>query len=267
MVFFINLPLGAISLVRGARGFTELRNVRTAPVHSVGVTLLATGVGALALGLIRSEPIGWSSPIVLVTFGFAFAALGAFIPWARHSAAPAIDLTLFDNATYRFVNLATLSFGTAFAMMFFNFFLFMTEIWKYPMSKAAGGDARPVAGRPGVNPAGALRRRFGHRPVLMAGAVLCATGGLWFYRVPGFEPDFLRAWLLGMILTGVGTGMVLPQLSAASVARLEPRRFGVGSAVNQVVRRSGRPGRRVRWCWSDMPRLAWAISSRCSSFR
>jgi MFS family permease len=42
-----------------------------------------------------------------------------------------------------------------------------------------------------------------------------------------------------MILTGLGTGMALPSLSAAAVARLEPARFGVGSAVNQAVRQVG----------------------------
>jgi MFS family permease len=239
--FFINLPLGAISLIRGARGFTESRNAQNgAPLDWVGVTLLATGVGALALGLIRSETLGWSSPTVLAVFGLAIVALGLFIPWARRKTAPAIDLTLFDNATYRFVNLATLSFGTAFAMMFFNFFLFMTEIWKYPISRAGlAATPGPLLVVPVSILAGRFAGRFGHRPVLMTGAVICATGGLWFYLVPGLDPDFLRAWLPGMILTGIGTGMVLPQLSAASVASLEPRRFGVGSAVNQAVRQIG----------------------------
>ena len=69
--------------------------------------------------------------------------------------------------------------------------------------------------------------------------MLCATGGLWFFLVPGVHPDFMRDWLPGMFLTGVGTGMALPSLSAAAVARLPPNRFGVGSAVNQAVRQIG----------------------------
>jgi len=48
--FFINLPLGAISLFRGARGFTESRNVENgAPLDWIGVTLLVSGVGAVAV--------------------------------------------------------------------------------------------------------------------------------------------------------------------------------------------------------------------------
>ena len=239
--FFINLPLGAISLWRGLRGFTESRNPENgAPLDLVGVTLIAVGVGALALGLIKSEALGWSSTPVLWALGFGVVALGAFVPWARRNAAPAIDLTLFDNDTYRFVNLATLSFGTAFAMMFFGFFLFMTDIWRYPTAVAGlAATPGPLIVVPVSVLAGRFARRFGHRPMLIAGSLTCALGGLWYYLVPGTDPNFLRHWLPGMALTGVGTGMVLPSLSGAAVAKLEPRRFGVGSAVNQAVRQVG----------------------------
>jgi EmrB/QacA subfamily drug resistance transporter len=239
--FFINLPLGAISLWRGMRGFSESRNPENgAPLDFVGVALLAGGVGAVALGLVRSESLGWTSPMALSFVGLGLVALGAFIPWARRVAAPAIDLTLFDNSTYRFVNLATLSFGTAFAMMFFTFFLFMTEIWRYPISRAGiAATPGPLLVVPVAILAGRFAGRFGHRPVLMTGAVVCALGGLWFFLVPGTNPDFLRSWLPGMVMTGIGTGMVLPSLSAAAVSKLEPNRFGVGSAVNQAIRQVG----------------------------
>jgi EmrB/QacA subfamily drug resistance transporter len=239
--FFINLPLGAISLWRGLRGFTESRNPENgAPLDVIGVAMIAAGVAAVALGLIKSEASGWSSPSVLWALGLGVVALCGFVPWARRSAAPAIDLTLFDNGAYRFVNLATLSFGTAFAMMFFGFFLFMTEIWRYPIEVAGlAATPGPLIVVPVSILAGRFAGRFGHRPMLIAGSVICAMGGLWFYLIPGAEPDFLHSWLPGMALTGTGTGMVLPSLSGAAVAKLEPRRFGVGSAVNQAVRQVG----------------------------
>ena len=239
--FFINLPLGAISLWRGLRGFSESRNPENgAPLDLVGVTLIAAGVGAIALGLIDSETLGWSSTTVLWALGLGAVALCAFVPWARRSVAPAIDLTLFDDGTYRFINLATLSFGAAFAMMFFTFFLFMTEIWRYPVSVAGlAATPGPLIVVPVSILAGRFAGRFGHRPVLIAGSLTCAMGGLWFFLVPGTNPDFLHRWLPGMMLTGTGTGMVLPSLSAAAVAKLEPHRFGVGSAVNQAVRQVG----------------------------
>jgi EmrB/QacA subfamily drug resistance transporter len=236
--FYINLPLGAVSLWRGMRGFTESRNPENgAPLDVLGVTLLAFGVGALALGLMRSEALGWSSLTVLSCFALGIIALAAFVSWERRVASPAIDLTSFASNTYRFVNLATLSFGTAFAMMFFTFFLFMTEIWHYPIWRAGLAAAPgPLIVVPVSILAGRFAARFGHRPVLIAGSLVSAAGGLWYFLVPGTEPDFLRQWLPGMALTGTGVGMVLPSLAGAAVAKLEPNRFGVGSAVNQAVR-------------------------------
>jgi hypothetical protein len=47
----------------------------------------------------------------------------------RWDRVPAIDLSLFEHRTYRFVNLATFTFGIALAMMFFSIFRFLTGVW------------------------------------------------------------------------------------------------------------------------------------------
>lgn len=62
---------------------------------------------------------------------------------------------------------------------------------------------------------------------------------MWFARVPGVEPDYLRTWLPGQLLNGIGVGMVMPSLAGAAVAHLPAAQFGVGSAVNQAVRQIG----------------------------
>jgi MFS family permease len=87
--------------------------------------------------------------------------------------------------------------------------------------------------------AGRIAARVGHRPLLVVGSIVYACGGLWFYAMPGLEPDYLHRWLPGLFLTGTGVGMVLPSLSGAAVSQLEASRFGIGSAVNQAVRQVG----------------------------
>jgi EmrB/QacA subfamily drug resistance transporter len=239
--FYINLPLGALSLWRGRHVLEESRNPENAaPLDLVGVLLLIAGVGAIALGLVRSEALGWSSGFVLGSIAFGVVALGVFVVWARHVAAPAIDLTLFDSATYRFVNLATLSFGIAFAMMFMGFFIFMTNVWHLTLPQAGlAVTPGPLMVVPTAIIAGRFAARIGHRPLLVIGSIVYACGGLWFYLVPDLRPDYLHHWLPGLFLTGIGVGMVLPSLSGAAVAKLAPNRFGVGSAVNQAIRQVG----------------------------
>lgn len=239
--FYINLPLGAISLWRGRRILVESRNPENAaPLDVVGVLLLIAGVGAIALGLVRSDVLGWSSAFVLGSIAFGTVALAVFVAWARRIAAPAIDLTLFDDPTYRFVNLATLSFGIAFAMMFMAFFIFMTAVWHFTLPQAGlAVTPGPLMVVPTAIVAGRFAARIGHRPLLVLGSIVYACGGLWFFLVPGAQPDYLHHWLPGLFFTGIGVGMVLPSLSGAAVAKLAPNRLGVGNAVNQAIRQVG----------------------------
>jgi EmrB/QacA subfamily drug resistance transporter len=239
--FFLNLPLGGYAIWRGVRVLDESRNPELgARLDVIGVGLLIAGSGGLALGVVRSEALGWTAPgVVLATAGGA-AALAAFVVWARRVPSPAIDLSLFRDRTYRYINLATLCFGIAFAMMFFQNFLFTTGIWHYSVARAGlAATPGPLLVVPTAILSGRFAARAGHKPLLVVGSLVYALGGVWFLRMPGLEPDYVGAWLPGMMFTGIGVGMVLPSLSAAAVAHLPPARFGVGSAVNQAVRQMG----------------------------
>lgn len=239
--FYLNLPLGLFSVWCGARVLRESRNPdNAAPLDVPGVLLLIIGVGALALGIVHSEARGWRSGAVWGSVAVGALALLAFTRWARHTPTPAIDLTLFQDRTYRVVNLATLSFGMAFAMMFFGFFFFMTKIWHYTLPQAGVAvTPGPLLVIPVAVLSGRWAARHGHRALLVGGSLVYALGGVWFWTMAGPVPDYLHTWLPGLFLTGVGVGMVLPALSGAAVAHLPPSRFGIGSAVNQAVRQVG----------------------------
>jgi EmrB/QacA subfamily drug resistance transporter len=252
--FFLNLPPGLWAIWRGARliersetggralrGIDESRRPELgARLDVVGIVLVILGVGALALGVVRSEALGWTAPGVVLAIAGGVAALGAFIAWARRVPAPAIDLSLFRDRTYRYINVATLSFGIAFAMMFFQNFLYTTGVWHYSVSRAGlAGSPGPLFVIPTSIVSGRLAARIGHKPLLVIGSLVFALGGVWFSCVPGVEPDYLRTWLPGQLLNGIGVGMVMPSLAGAAVAHLPPAQFGVGSAVNQAVRQIG----------------------------
>ena len=239
--FFLNLPLGLLALARGRHRLIEWRSTdHSAPVDIPGIALLIAGVGALAFSIVQSEALGWGSPAVLGSIAVGLAGLLAFVSWARHAPHPAVDLSLFADRTYRYVNLATLTFGIAFAMMFFGYFFFLMQVWHFSLPKAGlAVTPGPLLVVPIATVAGRIAARGGHRPLLVAGSLIYAAGGLWFYLRLGVKPDYLGTWLPGLLLTGSAVGMVLPSLSGAAVARLAQPRFGIGSAVNQAVRQIG----------------------------
>lgn len=239
--FYINLPLGALSLWSGAGRLKEsVRPEARRRVDGVGMALLMAGVGAVALAIVQSESPHWSRGELWMVAALGLVSLAAFVGWARSTPHALVDLALFKHRTYRYVNLATLSFGIAFAMMFFAFFFYMTGVWHYSLPRAGlAVTPGPLLVMPTAIITGKLAARRGHRPFLVGGALVYAASGLWFLLVPGAEPAYLAHWLPGLLLSGLGVGMVLPSLAGAAVNRLPPQHYAVGSAVNQATRQIG----------------------------
>ena len=239
--FYLNLPLGALSLWRGAALLKEAKRPDSKrPIDGVGMALLIVGVGAVALSIVQSESPHWSRSELTVAAVTGAIALIGFVVWARVAKAPLVDLRLFENRTYTFVNLATLAFGTAFSMMFFAFFFYMTEVWHYTLPQAGLAiTPGPLLVIPFAIVSGRLAARLGHRPFLVGGGLIYASSGLWFMLMPGVQAAYLTHWLPGLLLSGMGVGLVLPSLAAAAVNRLPADQYAVGSAVNQATRQIG----------------------------
>lgn len=239
--FFINVPMGAISVWRGAALLKEeKREGARKRLDTVGMLLVIVGVGALALAIVQSDSPHWARSELLMAAATGLVALAGFVLWARRTRDPLVDLRLFQHRTYTFVNLATLSFGIAFAMMFFGFFFYMTEVWHYSLPRAGLAiTPGPLLVVATAIVSGRIAARTGHRPFLVGGALLYAASGAWFLFMPGDTPDYLHQWLPGVLMSGLGVGLVLPSLSGAAVNKLPADQYAVGSAVNQATRQIG----------------------------
>jgi len=239
--FFINLPIGALSLWRGAKLLHESpRSTTRRKVDLVGMALLIVAVAAIALVIVEAESPTWTRTQVMAAAGTGVLAFAAFVIWARTVREPLVDLALFRHRTYSAVNAATLSFGIAFAMMFFAFFFYMGQVWHYSQARAGLAIAPgPLMVIPVAIVTGRLAGRYGHRPFLVGGSLTYALAGLWFLLVPGTEPAYATQWLPGLLLSGLSVGLVMPSLSGAAVSRLPAAHYAVGSAVNQATRQIG----------------------------
>lgn len=239
--FYINVPVGLWALWQSHSRIEEaVKPVQRRRVDVVGLLLLMAAVGAVALAIVESGSPAWSRAQIGAVAVAGLLAGVAFVLWARFHTAPLLDLSLFAHATYRYVNAATLAFGTAFSMMFLGFFFFMTGIWHYTLPQAGlAVTPGPLLVMPTAIITGRLAGRLGHRPFLVGGALLYACSGLWMLLVPGTEPDYLHHWLPGLLMSGIGVGLVLPSLSGAAVSRLPAEHYAVGAAFNQATRQIG----------------------------
>jgi EmrB/QacA subfamily drug resistance transporter len=239
--FFINLPIGAYSLWRGAALLPESPRATTRRrIDGVGMALLIVAVGAAALAIVEADAPQWTRTEITLVALTAVVALVGFVSWAMTVREPLVDLRLFRNPTYAAANAATLTFGVAFAMMFFAFFFYMANVWHYGIARAGVAIAPgPLTVIPVAILTGRLAGRFGHRPFLVGGSLLYAAAGLWFLLVPGTEAAYVTHWLPGLVLSGASVGLVMPSLAGAAVSRLPSQHYAVGSAVNQATRQIG----------------------------
>jgi EmrB/QacA subfamily drug resistance transporter len=241
LAFFVNLPIGALVIFLGYRIIRESKDPDAAQRQDLlGIPLLIAGVGSLALGIVQSDEWGWGDTRTLTAFAVSAVTLALFVLRSATYHSPALDLTLFRNHNFRWANLATASFGIAFAAMFLGTVLFLTNVWRYSTLEAglliAPGPF--LAGVVAV-PAGRAADGIGHRPMLVAGGLIFAAANVWRVLGTGLDREVLELWIPTLLLTGIGVGLTLPTLSSAAVHGLAPNRFAVGGAVNQTVRQIG----------------------------
>ncbi|WP_138965694.1 MFS transporter [Streptomyces sp. YIM 121038] len=241
LVFVVNLPLGALAGVLGWRVLHESREPRGLPMPDlIGAALLGAGVGALAAAAVKGDDWGWASAATIGSLALAAAALaGMALRSARHPA-PAFDPAFLRLRTFAVANAVSLVFAVAFFATLLCNVLYLTSIWHYSTLRTGlAVTPAPIAAALIALPAERLARRTGARAVALLGLVVFAVGALLYGTWIGPDPDFLGQWLPVSALTGLGAGIALPTLSAASLAQVPVARYAVGSAGNATARQVG----------------------------
>jgi MFS family permease len=239
-VFLINLPLGGLTALAGARILRESRDpARGRRPDLAGALLLCLGVGALALGIVKGEDWGWASPATLGVEALAAASLAAVALRSLRHPAPVVEPALRPRAT-RAADAGVFLFSMAFFPLLLASVLFMTEVWGYSALEAGLAIAPgPLMVALLSWPAGALAGRVGARRLVLPGVALFAAACAWWIAAAGTTPDYLRDMLAPTILTGAGVALTFPTLAGAAVSALPPERTATGSALFNMARQIG----------------------------
>ncbi|HWE66448.1 MAG TPA: DHA2 family efflux MFS transporter permease subunit [Acidimicrobiales bacterium] len=241
LVFYVNLPIGALAFLAGRRVLTETQGdpSRAAPDYG-GVILISSALAALVLGISQGPTWGWSSPAFIACVVAAVALGTAFLYRSSRHPAPVLDLTLFRARSFSVANAGTLLYAMGFFAMLLGNILFLTSVWHYSILKAGlAVTPGPLVVALVAGPAGRVAARVGFRRVLLFGFAVFVGGLCWYAIKVGLRSDYVGIWLPGTLISGLGIGLTFPVLSAAAVSSLHHERFAVGSAVNQTARQIG----------------------------
>jgi EmrB/QacA subfamily drug resistance transporter len=239
LVFLVNLPLGLAALLAGRRSLIE-RPIRDTRLPDLpGAALLALGLALITLAIVEGNDWGWTAPATLGSFLLGLALLAGVVVRSRRHPRPIVEPELFAHRSFRIGNLGSLLFAAAFFSLILGNVLFLTSIWGYSVFHAGLATIPgPLLTTIVSGPAGKLADRFGHRAVIVPGALFMAAG-IMVLRSAGADPDWLGLWLPGASLTGIGIGLAFPTLGSAAVRDVADDRFATASAVNAAFRQVG----------------------------
>ncbi|MGE4178001.1 MAG: DHA2 family efflux MFS transporter permease subunit [Thermoleophilia bacterium] len=240
-VFLVNIPLGLVTAVAGARILRESRDPDRGRVPDLlGAAALCIGVGALALAIVEGEGWGWTSPGVLGAAALAAAALALVVRRSLTHPVPVVEPSLLRPRVTRAADAGVFLFSMGFFPLLLVTVLFMTDVWGYSVLQAGLAIAPgPLMVALLSWPAGVLAARFGPRLLVLPGVGLFAAGCAWSALTAGTTPDYLGVMLPATVLTGIGVALTFPVLAGAAVAGLPPARAATGSALFTMSRQIG----------------------------
>jgi DHA2 family multidrug resistance protein len=116
-VFFINIPVGILSLILSNRIVTDpphlkMARERTGTIDWTGLGLIATGLGALEVVLDKGQEDDWFQSGFITGFAlYAAVALVSFVVWEWNHDTPIVDVRMFKRGGFAVANSLMLVLG------------------------------------------------------------------------------------------------------------------------------------------------------------
>jgi DHA2 family methylenomycin A resistance protein-like MFS transporter len=238
-IFFVNLPVGLLTLALSVPKLSESRNPNAGRIDLPGQMLVTGTLVCLVMALIQGSSAGWTSPLILGLFIGAAVGLSAFLLVEARMREPMVPLHLFVNRVFWVANVASAVLGFAMVGTLFFMVQFLQNVQGDTAFEAGLRSLPASVGIFAVAPfAGQLTARIGPRLLIVLGALLAATS--LFLTATTLQPDTSYAMLWWQVgLFGIGCGFMLTPLTAAVLSATPGERSGLGSSILNTCRTIG----------------------------
>ena len=237
-IFFVNVPIGALAIA-----LTEMRlaNVAAQDAQRIdlpGLVAFSLGLFLLIFGLIRGNPEGWGSGVIVASLGGAVALLVAFIAIEARSSHPMLDLTLFRKPAFNGVSAVAFGLSAGMFALFLYLTIYMQGVLGFsPLETGLRFLPLTVLSFIASPIAGALSHRIPIRVLLGVGLGSVGVGLLLMHGI-GVDSEW-TALLAGFLIAGMGIGVANPGIGQAAIAVVPAERAGMGSGINTTFRQIG----------------------------
>jgi EmrB/QacA subfamily drug resistance transporter len=230
-IFYVNVPLGLISLVILWRLLPPIKRPDAAPsIDYVGAAVFTVAIASFLIGLTNKQTGEWTDPAVggLILIGLLF---GALFVWIESRVSdPIVPLALFRNRSFTIS--VTAMFLAAFG--FFGAIIFLPRWFQVVAGASAtesGYNILPLLLGLIVSAiaSGQIVARTGRYRILIFGSLVMLAFGL--FLLTHLTADTERPWLwLWMLIAGLGIGPSFAVFTLVVQNSVSPDRIGVATA-------------------------------------
>ncbi|AJY76683.1 hypothetical protein VN24_21550 [Paenibacillus beijingensis] len=241
LIFWVNVPVGVLTLLFGQRWVEESRGEKTA-IDFMGILLLGSGLLGIVFGLERGNTEGWTSLTVTGPLAGGGVLLILFYLWERTRRQPLVRFDLFRRSRY------TVLIGAGFLMnagVFGAIFLLTLFLQQAQGNTALGAGVREMAWTgctmAAAPLAGLAVSKLGTRDVLLFGLLLQVAGltglaALIFSLGVDIPFGYMAPFLM---IAGTGMGMSFTPLSDGVISSVPESSVGEASGLSNATRELG----------------------------
>ena len=130
-IFLVNLPVGILAIALALSQVEESHAPSGARIDWPGLVTFSGALFALIFALIRGNPEGWDSSLILICLAAAVVLFVAFVLVERRSDNPMLDLTLFRKPAFDGASIAAFALSASMFSMFLYLTLYIQNILGY----------------------------------------------------------------------------------------------------------------------------------------
>ena len=237
-IFYANLPLGMLALAVTLARVEESRDPQASRPDVPGFATFSAALACLVFGLVRSEPDGWESTLVVGVLVAAAVLLAVFVVVEARSSKPMFDLRLLRVPTFTGGLLAAWAISASIFSLLTYLVLYIQGVLGYSAMQT-GLRILPLSGAVFVaaGVAGRLSERVPVRWLIGPGFLLVGTG-IMLMRGTTAGQGWLH-FLPGFVVAGIGAGLINVPLASTAVSVVDPRHAGMASGANSTFRQLG----------------------------
>ena len=244
-IFFVNLPVGVLTLALALRFVPDLRPGRLHRFDIPGVLLATAGLLGVVFGLIEGQRYNWGAVVAGITIpeiiGAGVALLVVFLVYQalRQGREPLLPFAVFQDRNFTLMTVVMCGLGFAMVGVYLPLTIYLQSV--LGLSAIAAGltiAPQPVAMFFASGLAAGLTRKVSGKYLLIPG-LLAFAGGVAYIAWAAHADSGRWSFLPGLIASGIGLGFTWTPVFSLATRDLKPHLAGVASGVVNTIQEVG----------------------------